>query len=88
MKKNIFYILLIVLVSYGCTSSSEEKEEIKQPAKEGKTSTGSAEAEEEEEVDFSNLLIDDNTDERVLEDALAAQAAEVAKEVEAADPTD
>ena len=46
------------------------------------------EVEGEEEVDFSNLLIDDNTDERVLEDALAAQAAEVAKEVETADPTD
>ena len=37
------------------------------------------EIEEEEEVDFANLLIDDNTDERILEDALAAQAAEVAQ---------
>ena len=41
--------------------------------------------EEEQEVDFANLLIDDNTDERILEDALAAQAAEVSKE---AQPTD
>jgi DNA-directed RNA polymerase subunit beta' len=43
------------------------------------------EIEEEEEVDFANLLIDDNTDERILEDALAAQAAEASK---AAEPTD
>ncbi|MFZ0545172.1 MAG: DNA-directed RNA polymerase subunit beta' [Candidatus Promineifilaceae bacterium] len=43
------------------------------------------EIEEEQEVDFSSLLIDDNTDERILEDALAAQAAEVSKE---AQPTD
>jgi DNA-directed RNA polymerase subunit beta' len=43
------------------------------------------EIEEEQEVDLSNLLIDDNTDERILEDALAAQAAEASK---AAEPTD
>jgi DNA-directed RNA polymerase subunit beta' len=40
---------------------------------------------EEEEVDFANLLIDDNTDESILENALAAQAAEATK---AAEPTD
>ncbi len=43
------------------------------------------EVEEEEEVDFANLLIDDNTDESILENALAAQAAEATK---AAEPTD
>jgi DNA-directed RNA polymerase subunit beta' len=43
------------------------------------------EIEEEQEVDFANLLIDDNTDESILENALAAQAAEASK---AAEPTD
>jgi hypothetical protein len=53
--------------------------------KEAAAALAAEEIEEEEEVDFTKLLIDDNTDERILEDALAAQAAEVTKEAE---PTD